>query len=77
MHECSLSVVPCNETIFFFTDIAPNPLLYHDGSLVTYWLDDLKCDGDESSLLDCESGDLGLHNCGPYERAGVACKPIS
>jgi hypothetical protein len=38
-----------------------------------YWLDDVKCKGDESSLLDCPHGGLGVHNCGRRERAGVNC----
>ena len=42
-----------------------------------YWLDNVKCKGDEQSLFDCpRSGrakKMGWHNCGKRERAGVHC----
>ncbi|CAI8034871.1 Scavenger receptor cysteine-rich type 1 protein M130 [Geodia barretti] len=38
-----------------------------------YWLDDVKCNGDESSLFDCPHRGWGVHNCGRRERAGVKC----
>ncbi|CAI8044096.1 Scavenger receptor cysteine-rich type 1 protein M130, partial [Geodia barretti] len=38
-----------------------------------YWLDDVKCNGDESSLFDCPHRGWGVHNCGRRERAGVNC----
>ena len=47
---------------------------YIVNSPVHYWLDDIKCNGDETSLLDCEHSPLGLHDCLSHERAGVACK---
>ena len=45
-------------------------------SLVHYWLDNIKCDGTEESLLDCEYEALGYHNCRDDEIAGVECKHI-
>ena len=41
---------------------------------VHYWLDDIRCNGTEESLLDCEHAAPGLHDCGYNERARVACK---
>ena len=36
-----------------------------------YWLDDVKCVGNEVSLFDCEH--RMTHNCGNRERAGADC----
>jgi hypothetical protein len=39
-----------------------------------YWLDDVQCTGDEKSLFECEHRkEIGTHNCGRKERAGVKC----
>ena len=37
------------------------------------WLDDMMCDGSELSLFSCTSSQLGSHNCGHEEDAGVEC----
>ena len=38
-------------------------------------LDNLMCEGHESSLLDCmASEDIGTHNCEHSEDAGVRCE---
>ena len=40
-------------------------------------LDNLMCEGHESSLLDCvTSEDIGTHNCEHSEDAGVRCEGI-
>ncbi len=36
-------------------------------------LDDLMCEGDERTLLECIHNGVGLHNCGHAEDAGVVC----
>ena len=38
------------------------------------WLDDVQCDGSESSLIDCPASPLGLHDCANFEDAGVRCQ---
>ena len=36
-------------------------------------LDDVFCNGSESSLLDCPHNGVGVHNCAHYKDAGVRC----
>jgi len=40
-------------------------------------LDNLQCDGDEASLLECESAGIGGHNCEHAEDAGVICEVVN
>ena len=37
------------------------------------WLDDLRCNGFESSLANCYHRGWGIHNCGHSEDIGVNC----
>ena len=36
-------------------------------------LDDVVCQGNESSLLECDTNHIGQHNCDHLEDAGVRC----
>ena len=36
-------------------------------------LDNVQCVGTEASLNDCSKNDIGDHNCGHHEDAGVVC----
>ena len=36
-------------------------------------LDDLRCTGEEGSLLECRHRGIGIHSCGHYEDASVLC----
>ncbi len=37
------------------------------------WLDEVRCSGTETRLIDCSANALGTHNCGQFEDAGVRC----
>lgn len=39
-----------------------------------YWLDDVRCRGDEESIEQCGHREWGKHNCRRYNQAGVVCK---
>ena len=40
------------------------------------YLDDVNCDGTESTLLRCDYVDRYSHNCGHTEDAGLVCEPL-
>ncbi|KAL4223332.1 scavenger receptor [Mactra antiquata] len=37
-------------------------------------LDDVRCKGNELSILDCGHGSIGQHNCGHFEDVGIYCE---
>ncbi|XP_062600800.1 scavenger receptor cysteine-rich type 1 protein M130-like [Saccostrea cucullata] len=37
------------------------------------WLDQVQCDGTESSLWECPKNPIGIHDCGHHEDASVCC----
>ena len=40
------------------------------------WLDNVRCTGSETHILNCASNSVGDHNCGHSEDAGVRCHGI-
>ncbi|XP_062606198.1 neurotrypsin-like, partial [Saccostrea cucullata] len=42
-------------------------------SRMRIWTDDVRCQGDEMDLLQCNKSSMGTHNCGHSEDAGVIC----
>ncbi len=48
---------------------------YYGNSSAEILLDDILCDGSETSLLECSHAGLGVHNCDTQtELAGVKCE---
>lgn len=41
------------------------------------WLDNLVCDGSESSIVDCDHQAWGIHNCNSQEDVFVECTVIT
>ncbi len=41
----------------------------------TIWLDNVKCVGNEDTLLECEHGKMGKTDCYHQEDAGLLCSP--
>ena len=53
----------------------PDPRIYklYGGGTVPILLDDVRCTGNESSLLECDHIGIMVHNCIHREDAGVSC----
>ena len=52
-----------------------NYVFYKHGNSITHdlWLDDVICNGNESSLLDCRNNGWGSHDCGSSEGLYLNC----
>ena len=47
---------------------------YFGQGVGSVWLDNVACNGYESSLVTCSHSGIGNENCEHYEDAGVRCK---
>ena len=71
LHTTSYFVLHC------ISDVVPLSQGYFGQSTSrSIYLDNVVCNGDESSLLDCEHEPVGVHNCDHSEDAGVRCEGI-
>lgn len=67
------AMVVCRQLGFRYALKAAKNSEFGEGKDLRILLDDVQCDGTESSLLDCRHAGVGTHNCAHYEDAGVIC----
>uniref|UniRef100_A0A3Q1EN57 HHIP like 1 n=1 Tax=Acanthochromis polyacanthus TaxID=80966 RepID=A0A3Q1EN57_9TELE len=65
--------VVCHQLGFQFALTAAKNSEFGEGKDLRILLDDVQCEGTESSLLDCKHAGVAIHNCAHYEDAGVVC----
>ena len=57
-----------------YSDASSAPISAHFGQgSGQVWLDDVNCQGDETSLERCSHSGWDVHNCGHHEDASVIC----
>ena len=59
---------------FFFTGAIARPRAYFGRGTGAILLDQLRCTGTETRLVNCPSNPLGIHDCSHSEDAGVTCQ---
>ncbi|CAN9502064.1 unnamed protein product [Ophioblennius macclurei] len=67
------AAVVCRQLGFQFALKASKNSEFGEGKHLPILLDDVQCEGTESSLLDCRHAGVGTHNCSHYKEAGVIC----
>ncbi|XP_024122789.1 HHIP-like protein 1 [Oryzias melastigma] len=65
--------VVCRQLGFRYALKASRNSEFGEGRGLRILLDDVQCEGTESSLLTCTHAGVGTHNCAHYEDAGVIC----
>ena len=64
--------VVCRQFGFPYAVSAPKSAHFGFGS-GNIWLDEVRCSGTESSIVDCSHNGWGSHDCGNSEDASVIC----
>ena len=64
--------VVCRELGYPGAIVAPRYARFGAGS-GQIWLDDVKCQGNELSIVYCRHNGWGIHNCGHHKDASVVC----
>ncbi|XP_014681507.1 PREDICTED: deleted in malignant brain tumors 1 protein-like [Priapulus caudatus] len=71
MWDYADSMVACKQLGFRAAANATIKSLF--GPAENFWVDDVECNGTETSIQDCAHAGWGKENCGPSEAAGVSC----
>ena len=61
-------------SFLYSTDAVSYSNAYFGEGTGTIELDDVSCDGSESTLLSCTHSTIGYSDCHHYEDAGVKCQ---
>ncbi|XP_053701570.1 HHIP-like protein 1 [Synchiropus splendidus] len=67
------AIVVCKQLGFQNALVPVKNAEFGEGEHLPILLDDVQCEGTESSLLECQHAGVGKHNCQHYEDAGVIC----
>ena len=66
------ALVVCRQLGYSSAVSAPHSARFGQGS-GKIWLNDVECEGNESSIVNCRHRPWGVHNCGHLEDASVIC----
>ena len=66
--------VVCSQLGFGTTGTATLGFSPNASPTVPIWLDNVTCNGLETSLIDCQHNRVGIHNCNHRKDAGVTCE---
>ena len=67
--------VVCRQLGYNGASSAPVDALFRKGT-GPIWLDDVHCEGNETSITQCSHRGWGVHNCGRGKNAGVVCRQL-
>ncbi|XP_039108847.1 HHIP-like protein 1 [Hyaena hyaena] len=71
--DSKAAAVVCRQLGFAHAVRAAKRAEFGEGRTLPILLDDVRCAGNERSLLECAHAGVGTHNCGHQEDAGVVC----